>query len=68
MVYHHARCEKEGEIHHPNFGRHLEGAMKALGMECLRRIDTDYEGLDTTFEAERTHFLRRHLRGCQKGC
>jgi len=61
MVYHQARQERDGNIHHPNFGRHLEKAMKALDLECLRRIDADYEKLEASFEAERLAFLKKHF-------
>lgn len=61
FLYHQARQGKTGSIHHPNFGRHLEKAMKELGVECVRRLDTDYDKLDTTFEKERMAFLKKHF-------
>jgi len=43
FLFHYKRAEKAGDIHHPNFGRHLKKAMDELGIECIHRLDTDYK-------------------------
>jgi len=43
FVYHRKRQDVPGNIHHANFGRHLKKAMDALGVECIHRMDTDYD-------------------------
>lgn len=50
-----------GCLHHPNFGRHLEPAMKRVGVECVRRMYGDYSKLGGSFEEECVTFLKRHL-------
>ena len=36
--------EKDGNIHHPNFGRHLKKLMDAAGLECEFHLDSDFQG------------------------
>jgi len=36
--------EKDGNIHHPNFGRHLKKQMDAMGIECEFHLDSDFQG------------------------
>ena len=51
-----------GQIHHPNFGKHLEQEMTKVGVTCLRRIDTEYkDGMDG-FYLEFLSFLKEHLK------
>lgn len=60
LVLHSTVNEKPGDIHHPNFGRHLKAEMDRLGVECIRRMDTDYPpGGSPTFTEESVAFLRR---------
>lgn len=60
-LLHLANQEQDGNIHHANFGRHLEDAMKNLGIECMRRIDREYTSLGTTFHQECVEFLLRQF-------
>ena len=32
-----------GNMHHPNFGKRLKEAMDAVGVECVRSMDIDYQ-------------------------
>ncbi len=43
FVYHRTRQDTPGNIHHGNFGRTLKKRMDALGLECVRRMSSDYE-------------------------
>jgi len=60
FVMHSIANEKPGDIHHPNFGRHLKAEMDKLGIECIRRMDTDYPpGASPSFVDDSVAFLRR---------
>ncbi|MHC4915468.1 MAG: alpha/beta hydrolase fold domain-containing protein, partial [Planctomycetota bacterium] len=65
LVINSASKAEAGNIHHPNFGKHLEAEMKKLGLECTRRLDTDYRGENKTgfrsFNEEQAAFLKRHF-------
>ncbi len=50
-------AEKPGNIHHPNFGRHLEGEMKKLGLECVRRLSGD-----KNLNNEKVEWIRKHFK------
>jgi acetyl esterase len=52
---------KPGNIHHGNFGRHLEKEMEKLGMECVRRMSTDYPVNGLTRSQEMFAFLKKHF-------
>ena len=62
FVYHFARSNKPGNIHHSNFGKHLKNRMDKLGIECVRRMDTDYTSPQTESVEEMIQFLKRHFR------
>src|SRR6185503_1237746 len=57
-VVHNASNEKDGDIHHPNFGKHLEEKMKELGIECVRRMNTDYKA---GASLEGVSFVKKHF-------
>ena len=60
FVYHRKQQDVPGNIHHANFGRYLKKRMDALGINCIRRMSTDYgdeqEQNEAIFE-----FISRHL-------
>ena len=62
FVYHFAGNNKPGNIHHPNFGKHLKDKMDKLGIECVRRMDTDYKSPQTESVEEMVQFLKRHFK------
>jgi acetyl esterase len=59
-LIHYERCNTPGNIHHPNFGKHLKEAMDKLGIECARRMDTDYDSMSAAF-ADMVEFLKKHF-------
>jgi acetyl esterase/lipase len=59
-LIHYERCNKPGNIHHPNFGKHLKEAMDKLEIECVRRMDTDYESMTAAY-ADMVEFLKRQF-------
>ncbi|MCK4283833.1 MAG: alpha/beta hydrolase [Candidatus Brocadiae bacterium] len=61
FIYHYEQQNIPGNIHHSNFGRYLEKAMDTLGIECVRRMDTDYESPEQARE-EMLTFLKRQFR------
>jgi len=61
FVYHFAGNSKPGNIHHPNFGKHLKKEMDKLGIECIRRLDTDYTSPQTESVDEMVQFLKKHF-------
>ena len=61
FVFHLERQNTRGNIHHSNFGKYLEKAMDALGIECVRRMDTDYESPEQARE-EMLAFLKRQFK------
>lgn len=61
LVMQYASSSVPGNIHHGNFGAHLKKRMDEVGVECVSRLDSDYEGLDTTFEAESLAFMKKHF-------
>ena len=60
FVYHHEAQNVDGNIHHANFGMHLKKAMDAVGIECVRRMDTDYSEAQAAVE-EMLAFLKRQF-------
>ena len=60
FLIHYERCNTPGNIHHPNFGKHLKEAADKLGIECVRRMDTDYESMSAAF-ADMVEFLEKHF-------
>jgi len=60
FLFHRKRQERTGDIHHANFGRYLKKAMDALGIECIHRMDTDYDNQDAAFK-DMFEFVKKHL-------
>lgn len=60
FVFHTERTRTDGNIHHPNFGNHLENAMQKLGIECVRRTDADYSSPNAQYD-EMIEFTLKHL-------
>jgi acetyl esterase len=48
-LIHYERANQPGNIHHPNFGKHLKQAMDKLGIECVRKMDSDYESMHAAY-------------------
>jgi len=61
FVYHFARSNQPGNIHHSKFGKHLKEEMDKLGIECVRRMDTDYTSPQTESVDEMVQFLKKHF-------
>ena len=61
FLFHRKRQERTGDIHHPNFGRHLKKAMDELGIECIHRMDTDYDNAEAPFR-DMFAFLKKQFR------
>ncbi len=55
-----ARAATPGNIHHPKFGEHLKAAADKLGVECLSKLDTDYEST-TAAHADMVKFMQKHF-------
>lgn len=62
FAFHSEKTRTPGNIHHPNFGNHLEDAMKKLGLECVRRTDADYKTPNAQYD-EMVKFTLKHLGG-----
>jgi len=52
--------EKDGNIHHPNFGRHLKKELDKIGVECEFHLTSDFQGQQATTEAMLA-FLKKHF-------
>ena len=57
LIVNSARAEKPGNIHHPNFGKHLEGEMKKIGVECVRRLSGD-----KNLNNEKVEWIKKHFK------
>ena len=57
-----AGAEKPGNIHHPNFGRHLEKEMKKVGVECVRRLSSDYPVKGKNMPQEMLAWIKKHFK------
>jgi len=55
-----AGAETPGNIHHPNFARHLKEAMDKLGIECVLRMDKDFESMAAA-HADMVEFLKKQF-------
>lgn len=62
FLIHYEKSNKPGNIHHPNFGAHLKTAMDALGIECIRRMDSDYHSMNDAYK-DMVQFVIRHFKG-----
>lgn len=60
LALHHAAAENPGNIHHPNFGKYLKKQMDSLGIECIHKMDTDFEPRNEQYTAQ-VEFLKRHF-------
>ena len=60
FLIHYERSNRPGDIHHSNFGKHLKEAMDKLGLECVRRMDTDYQSMTAAY-ADMVTFLKKHF-------
>lgn len=61
FIYCNAGAEQVGNIHHPNFGRHLAAAMEKLGIEHVFRLDSDYPSTDASY-ADMRKFMLKHFK------
>lgn len=60
FVFHYEAARTDGNIHHPNFGKHLKKAMDKLGIECIHKMDSDFELRDEQYTAQ-VAFLKKHF-------
>lgn len=60
FLLHYERSNKPGNIHHPNFGRHLKKAMDPLKIECIHKMDSDYESMSDAY-ADMVKFVLRQF-------
>ena len=60
FLIHFERSNTPGNIHHSNFGKHLKEAMDRLGIECIRRMDSDYGSMADAYK-DMTEFLKKHF-------
>ena len=59
-IVHSERVNRPGNVHHPNFGRHLKEAMDKLGIECVFHMDSDFKAPDWSGESS-FEFLKRQF-------
>lgn len=52
--------EKDGNIHHPNFGRHLKQQMDKIGTECEFHLTSDFPGQQAT-TADMLAFVKKNF-------
>lgn len=62
LCIHYIENDLPGDIHHPNFGKHLKAEMDKVGIECITRMNTDYSDVGKGFDEEALAFLKRHFR------
>jgi acetyl esterase len=55
-----ARAATPGNIHHPKFGEHLKEAADRIGVECVAKLDSDYESMSAAY-ADMVKFMQRHF-------
>ena len=60
FAFHYERSNRPGNIHHSNFGKHLKEAMDKLDIECVHRMDTDYESMTAAY-ADMVKFMKKHF-------
>lgn len=56
-----AKAATPGNIHHPKFGEHLKRAADELDVECVAKLDTDYESMSEAY-AEMVNFMQKCFR------
>lgn len=59
-LIHYERSNKPGNIHHSHFGRHLKVSMDELGIECIRKMDSDYKSMKEAYE-DMVIFVNRNI-------
>lgn len=50
FLIHYERSNTPGNIHHSNFGKHLKESMDKLRIECIRKMDSEYDSMKEAFE------------------
>ncbi|MCA9135363.1 MAG: alpha/beta hydrolase [Planctomycetales bacterium] len=55
-----ARAATTGNIHHPNFGEHMKKAADAVGVECVAKLDTDYQSMSDAYD-DMVKFMNKHF-------
>ncbi|MCZ7644293.1 MAG: alpha/beta hydrolase [Planctomycetota bacterium] len=60
IVNNKAACT-DGNIHHGNFGKKLEEEMQKLGIECVRRMDSDFPVNGLSMSQEMLQFIQKHF-------
>ena len=53
-----AKAATPGNIHHPKFGEHLKQAADKRGVDCVAKLDTDYESLSAAY-ADMVKFMQK---------
>lgn len=61
FLFHRKDNERDGDIHHSNFGRHMKKAMDRLGIECHHKMDSDYDTSSAAID-EQVNFMIKHLK------
>lgn len=61
FVYHNAKDNVSGNIHHANFGIYLKEQMDKAGVECVRHMDTDYPGGPAELSKDMFGFMMKHF-------
>jgi acetyl esterase/lipase len=60
FLIHYERSNTPGNIHHSNFGKHLSEAMDNLGIECVRKMDSDYKSMTDAY-ADMVKFVKKQF-------
>ena len=60
FMLHYEGARTPGNSHHPNFEIPLKDDMDQLGIECIRRMDTEYPSKDDSYK-DMAQFVVRHL-------
>jgi len=60
FLIHNKGSDRPGDIHHPNFGKHLKEAMDRMGIECVRKLNSDYASM-TEAHAAMVAFVKKHF-------
>lgn len=55
-----ARAATDGNIHHPKFGEHIKQVADDVGVECVARLDSDYESMRDAY-ADMVKFMQKHF-------
>jgi acetyl esterase/lipase len=56
-----ARAATPGNIHHPKFGEHLKGEADQRGVECVAKLDSDYESMTEAY-TDMVRFMQKCFR------